>query len=296
MARKKLPVAEADASTRDARIPSAALPEGWSILEHLPFPVLEIRDDYSVGRANRACEAHYGRMEGMCYQLSHARDFPCNEAGEACPKAEATSTGRDVTVRHAHVTKDGVHVFLVSAYPLEQGGILEFHLPIEETLGRDGLTGLYSRDFFDQLVARQLALLARMDLPYSVVLLDIDDFKRVNDYHGHAIGDVVLREFGKVLASECREGDSAGRYGGEEFCVFMPGSDLAGANVYAERLQKALSDVAVDSGNGILSPTASFGIWSGSATVPALRAMEAADSALYEAKRAGRDRISLAPE
>lgn len=294
MASSKLPIVQAGGHTGDTRIPAEALSTGWAILDHLPFPVLEIMEDYTVARANKASEKFYGGKAGKCYELSHARDVPCFEAGEACPKAQATETGCEVTVRHAHATHDGVQLFIVSAYPLDHGGILEFHLPIEETLGRDGLTGLYTRDFFDQLIARQRALLARMDLSYSIVLLDIDHFKRINDQYGHAVGDMVLSEFGKILKAENREGDSTGRYGGEEFCVFMPGTDLAGAKAYAQRLQGAISKLAVDSGVDTLSPTSSFGVWSGPAKTAAGDAIKAADDALYRAKRAGRNCICIA--
>lgn len=294
MASTKLPIVDSENFTADTRIPTGALTAGWAILDHLPFPVLEILEDYTVARANRASKEFYGGTAGKCFELSHARDVPCFEAGEACPKAEASAKGCHVTVRHAHATKDGVQLFIVSAYPLDHGGILEFHLPIEETLGRDGLTGLYSRDFFDQLVARQRALLTRMDLTYSIVLLDIDHFKRINDKYGHAVGDKVLSAFGNILKTENRDGDSTGRYGGEEFCVFMPDTDLAGAKIYAERLQEAIGELAVSSGTDVLSPTSSFGVWSGSASVSAGEAIKAADDALYRAKRAGRNCICIA--
>lgn len=280
-----------------ARIPGGAVEAGWSILDHLPFPVLEIRDDYTVVRLNKAAEAIYGSTKGKCHRISHANDVPCNEAGEACPMEAATRTGRDVTVRHAHSTQDGVHLYLVSAYPLEAGGILEFHIPVEESLGRDGLTGLYTRDFFDQLVARQRALLERMELPYSMILLDIDHFKKINDQYGHAVGDKVLRAFGKLLLGERRDGDSVGRYGGEEFCVFMPGCDRAGAKAYSNRLLGSIRDFAVELGSGeVLCPTSSLGVWSGIASTKAEASIKAADDALYRAKRAGRNCIAYAED
>ena len=287
----------AKAPPRDRRIPAKAIEEGWSVLDHLPFPVLEIRDDYSVARANPASEVVYGTTKGACFELTHSRDVPCNQVGEPCPKERATKAGSDVTVRHAHSSTDGsVHLYLVSAYPLETGGILEFHIPVEDTLGRDGLTGLYTRDFFDQLVARQRALLERMELPYSMVLLDIDHFKMINDTYGHGVGDKVLREFGTLLLGERRDGDSVGRYGGEEFCIFMPGCDASGAKAYASRLLAAIRAFGVEAAGETLKPRASIGVWSGPASAMAKVAIKAADDALYRAKRAGRDRIAFADD
>jgi len=294
--RSKLPVSQENALLGKSPIPRDALEAGWAFLDHLPFPIIEIMEDYSVGRANRASTDFYGAPKGKCYELSHARDVPCDQAGEACPKSAATEKCSHVAVRHAHATTDGVQMFLVSAYPLEHGGILEFHLPIEETLARDGLTGLYTRDFFDQLLGRQRALLARMNLEYSIVMMDIDNFKRINDEYGHPVGDLVLREFGALLRSERRDGDSIGRYGGEEFCVFMPGADSNGAKAYVARLQAAIRALRVDSDTDTIDPTASFGVWSGAATIVAADAIKAADEALYEAKRAGRDCIRIAAE
>ena len=294
MVRDKLPVASDGPTEGMARISPQSLSDGWALLEALPFPVLQIREDCTVARANRASEVIYGSREGKCFELSHARSRPCDEAGESCPKARALAEGTEVVARHVHATPQGVRVFLVSAYPLSEGGILEFHMPIEESLGRDRLTGLYNRDFFDQLVARQLALLERMNLRYAVIMLDIDFFKKVNDTHGHALGDVVLREIGDVLIRNCREGDSVGRYGGEEFCIFMPGADVSGAKSHVERLQQELQKLSVSTEGEPVRPTASFGIWSGEARVDMAKALQEADKALYRAKESGRNRCCVA--
>ena len=124
------------------------------------------------------------------------------------------------------------------------------------------------------------------------MLLDIDDFKRVNDTHGHQQGDVVLREVARVLRETSREVDLPARYGGEELAVVLPGTDLEGAVNLAERVRRGIEDLAVRSDvNGALRVTASLGV----ATLPgagydARSLVEAADDALYRAKRMGKNR------
>jgi len=127
------------------------------------------------------------------------------------------------------------------------------------------------------------------------VLADLDDFKAVNDRHGHPTGDEVLREFARTLKDCLREIDLAGRWGGEEFAVILPGTDLEGAMQLAERIREALAARVIVSPLGErLSVTASFGVaeWGGSGSWSDLLA--AADAALYEAKRKGKNRVEAA--
>ena len=121
-------------------------------------------------------------------------------------------------------------------------------------------------------------------------MVDIDHFKRINDVHGHAIGDSVLREVAARLRRQMRRGDLLGRLGGEEFAVLLPATDLEGAAVQAELARQALRREPVAVAGTV---TASLGVaqWDGSE--PAADWLERADLALYEAKRLGRDRVRL---
>jgi diguanylate cyclase (GGDEF)-like protein len=157
----------------------------------------------------------------------------------------------------------------------------------------DGLTGCVNRRSFEMQLERDLRLATRMRQPVSLIMLDIDHFKRVNDTYGHDAGDAALRFLADVLRDELRGVDTAARYGGEEFAVILPQAALEGALIVAERLRSRLETTEVP---GIGHITASFGL----ATFP-LHAnsrdqlVGAADRALYESKHAGRNRICTPP-
>lgn len=165
---------------------------------------------------------------------------------------------------------------------------------------RDHLTGCFNRRYLhDQLMGGQWAGRALDANSLTVVLCDIDRFKHINDTHGHGDGDMVLRGFARILHAATREGiDSVVRYGGEEFLVVLPGTDLGGGIRLAERLRVTFAATEVVSHDGAtrLRATASFGV----ATVdlaqlasdaPLRRLITAADELMYQAKRNGRDRI-----
>ncbi|MCA1815170.1 MAG: sensor domain-containing diguanylate cyclase [Acidobacteria bacterium] len=154
----------------------------------------------------------------------------------------------------------------------------------------DSLTGCVNRRSFEMQLERDLRLATRMRQPVSLIMLDIDHFKRVNDTHGHDAGDAALRFLADVLRDELRGVDTAARYGGEEFAVILPQANLEGALIVAERLRTRLENTDIP---GIGRITASFGI----ATFPlhansCAQLVSAADHALYEAKHAGRNLVS----
>ncbi len=157
---------------------------------------------------------------------------------------------------------------------------------------RDELTGLLNRRAFDQALAEEEERVRRFQRSLAVVLLDIDHFKRINDGHGHAAGDVVLKEVSRRLASGVRSVDRLARYGGEEFAVLVPEADALGACAIAERLVEIVRASPVVLPDGMsLSVTISAGCAEGVGE-RAQRAMllAAADRALYAAKAAGRNR------
>jgi len=171
------------------------------------------------------------------------------------------------------------------------------HRIVERQALVDGLTGLANRRQCEDTLASELARLERFGGPLAVVVTDLDWFKDVNDRYGHPSGDAVLREFAQLLQESVRDVDLAGRWGGEEFMLILPGTDLAGGGQVAERVRIALAGRIVLSADGSPIPvTASFGV---AATPPASTAAElfsAADAALYEAKRNGKNRVETAPE
>jgi diguanylate cyclase (GGDEF)-like protein len=171
------------------------------------------------------------------------------------------------------------------------------HRIVERQALVDGLTGLANRRQCEETLEDELARVERFGGSLAVVVADLDWFKDVNDRHGHPAGDTVLREFAVLLEETVRDVDLAGRWGGEEFVLVLPGTDLTGGAQLAERIRTALAGRTVLAADGSPIPvTASFGV---AAIPPAKTASElfaAADAAMYQAKRAGKNRVETARE
>lgn len=167
----------------------------------------------------------------------------------------------------------------------------KMHSEIEKMATTDGLTGLFNHRVFQQKLSEELKRSERHSSPVSLLLTDIDFFKKVNDTYGHPVGDLVLRGVAGILREYIREIDIAARYGGEEFAVILPGTDSAGAKHIAERLRNAVMAKVFSADGKTLKVTTSIGI----ATVPLdakakEELIEKTDQALYYAKHNGRNR------
>jgi len=160
----------------------------------------------------------------------------------------------------------------------------------------DSLTGLFNRRRFVDVLKREWATSRRYKNPLSVIMVDIDHFKLINDTHGHAAGDVVLKEVARVISSSLRQVDVAARYGGEEFAVLLPHTTLKDAGVVAERVLSKVRALIVDVEGQKLHCTVSLGIASNEE--PSLRTEDDlianSDAALYAAKNAGRNQLVVA--
>jgi len=164
------------------------------------------------------------------------------------------------------------------------------HAEIERMATTDGLTGLLNHRIFQEKMTDELKRSERYSTPVSLLLTDIDHFKKVNDTYGHPVGDIVLRGVAGILKREIRDIDIAARYGGEEFAVILPETDGAGAKIIAERLRNAIKAETFAAGAKTLRVSTSIGI----ATAPSdartkEELIEKADQALYHAKHHGRD-------
>jgi diguanylate cyclase (GGDEF)-like protein len=159
---------------------------------------------------------------------------------------------------------------------------------------RDPLTGLYRRPFFEEHLASECARTARYHSPFALIMLDLDDFKKVNDVYGHSAGDEVLRRVGELLRSLCRDVDIAARYGGEELIMLLPNTPLEGAVKVAENVRRALAELVVEACRQQLSVTASIGVAAAEQNATPSDLLERADQCLYRAKRAGKNRVEAA--
>ncbi|MGZ4441410.1 MAG: diguanylate cyclase, partial [Gaiellaceae bacterium] len=169
------------------------------------------------------------------------------------------------------------------------------HDVVERQALVDGLTGLANRRHCEEELEAELIRAERLGGPTALVFADLDDFKAVNDLHGHPAGDAVICAFAELLRESVREIDTAGRFGGEEFMLLLPGTDLAGATNVAERVRAALAErVIVTLGGAAIRITASFGVATAPPLAKAGELISAADRALYDAKRAGKNRVGTA--
>ncbi|MEN8208003.1 MAG: sensor domain-containing diguanylate cyclase [Candidatus Fermentibacteria bacterium] len=166
-------------------------------------------------------------------------------------------------------------------------------MELEHLARTDYLTGLFNRQYLIKRFEEEIARAARYDRPLTAMLIDLDFFKAVNDTYGHMAGDAVLVSAVSSIKGILRETDFAGRYGGEEFCVVMPETSIQGAEELAERLRKAMEETPHELPDGsTLCITCSIGLTEvSSGSVKETIAL--ADSALYIAKRSGRNRIHL---
>jgi diguanylate cyclase (GGDEF)-like protein len=172
------------------------------------------------------------------------------------------------------------------------------HRIVERQAMVDSLTGLANRRSLEETLRAELARASRFGDSVCVVLADLDHFKRINDRFGHAVGDEVLRAFADALRQTVRESDVAGRWGGEEFALVLPGTDAVGGARLAERARAVAAEVCTvtKAGEEATVVTASFGVASYPECDELGELLAAADSALYAAKREGRNRVVAAPE
>jgi diguanylate cyclase (GGDEF)-like protein len=159
----------------------------------------------------------------------------------------------------------------------------------------DGLTGLYNRKKFDEILANQFTLFRRNRRPFAVLMLDLDNFKSINDNYGHGLGDAVLADVAAMLKQSVRAVDYVARYGGEEFVVVLVETALDAALDIAERIRSVVEIPRVQAGNTLIAVTVSLGVThSRESDDGPEEALARADHALYAAKLAGRNRVQYA--
>lgn len=230
---------------------------------------LESRSFTSLRRdgASVLCAPLEGRGDGVVGVLTVVRDGK--------PYADEERRLFDSLVGQAGVSMENV----------------DLHDQVKRQAVTDGLTGLTNHRRFDQVLDAEIERARRYGNDLSLLMLDVDDFKRVNDAYGHPRGDAVLREVAAVLRANSRDVDEAARYGGEEMALVLPQTSLEGAYAIAERVRHAIAAirVSVPEHADDIQVTASIGV-AASASADKESLIAAADTALYEAKRAGKNR------
>ncbi len=158
---------------------------------------------------------------------------------------------------------------------------------------KDGLTGVFNRKYLEERILTELAYAARHGTPLSVVIFDVDHFKRVNDTHGHLSGDMVLKVVAQILQQGLRAEDVVARYGGEEFVLLLRGTPAPQAVQVADRIRQVVEATPIHSGGTTISVTASAGVSCSTELAEPERAalLGTADGRLYRAKESGRNRV-----
>ncbi len=169
----------------------------------------------------------------------------------------------------------------------------QFQRQLYESALRDGLTNSFNRRYFVDRLNSELRYSIRHKTPLGLLFIDIDHFKKINDTHGHPAGDAVLAEVAKLLSRSLRAEDVFARYGGEEFAIILRGTGLNGAEILSRRLLGAVSSKPFEHAGKTIPVTVSIGIAVDSSIQEVNGLIAAADAAMYEAKRTGRNRVCV---
>ncbi|APX94755.1 PAS domain S-box protein [Halomonas sp. 1513] len=292
--------------------------EVQDLYEHAPCGYHSLDSHGRVIKINRTELKWLGYRADEVIDKRHYRDFVTTETRAAfdaafqkvlCEgqegRAECELSCRDGTrlwvAIHAtaHVTEEGFQYSRATVFDLSDRKALETRL--ERQALTDPLTGLGNRRALEDQAAMEIARAKRSGAPLSLVAIDLDHFKRINDTYGHDVGDLVLQAFATLARQVLRDGDVLCRMGGEEFAVLLPDTNREQALQVAERLREAVATTPVKidqdaTGDGVLAYTTSLGVTLVSAGESSLKpAIKRADQGLYAAKEAGRNRAHWQP-
>lgn len=203
-----------------------------------------------------------------------------------------------IPIRNAQGTIEHVCITLadVTDTAIYQQMLKEALESLANAANHDGLTGVYNRHFLEESLAREFSRIKRYGGTMSLVMIDIDHFKFINDTHGHLVGDEVLRATAKRLEETLRQNDVLCRYGGEEFSLLLPETHIGGAHNLAERIRIRIAETSICHGNHAIAVTISAGIAEYHAEMTRYEDLiKAADDALYQAKGSRRNCVYCAP-
>lgn len=251
----------------------------WSVRRHGPYLIDDLRQGMRC--------PHIGRPAGA--EPVHGACIPLSAHGEVVGWLSLQGEGS------GRIADESLAVRLCEQLSLALANV-RLRESLRHQAVRDALTGLFNRRYLEESLAREIARCQRRQQPLAVLMMDIDHFKAFNDRHGHAQGDAALAAFARMVREKCRPEDIACRYGGEEFTLILPETDLATALERAEDIRAGAALLRIgDAGGALLRITVSIGV----ALMPehgdvGLELMRAGDRALYRAKHEGRDRVAVA--
>ncbi|MGD8176171.1 diguanylate cyclase [Marinimicrobium sp. ARAG 43.8] len=202
-----------------------------------------------------------------------------------------------VTNHHVEVDSVGLLVYDVTETASDRRQLERTNAQLRRLSQIDGLTGLYNRVTWESFLSTEFERHRRYRTEAALVMLDIDHFKPINDTYGHPAGDEVIRQIASLIKFNLRQPDIAGRYGGEEFAVILPETDLDGARIFAERMREVVEQQIIQWADVPLQITVSLGVAPLSETYHRSdHWLKAADEALYRAKGSGRNQVVVAGE
>jgi diguanylate cyclase (GGDEF)-like protein len=255
-----------------------------------PDSCCALRSGQPRWRQPEVSEIHCGHFFGVAPERYHCRPIVAhgNTIGILFVQCESESMVREVNNRMDAMRQ----LIQITALAIAS---LNLRTKLENQSIRDSLTGLFNRHFMQISLEREMVRAHRRKQIMSVMMLDVDHFKRFNDTHGHAAGDAVLKAFAEVFKNNIRAEDIACRYGGEEFTIILPDTTVKGACDRAESIVTAVNELKVHAGENTFD---GLGISIGVAFYPGdgdtcEELLQRADSALYDAKRNGRNQVSL---
>jgi diguanylate cyclase (GGDEF)-like protein/PAS domain S-box-containing protein len=241
-----------------------------------------------------------------CHEVTHRKSVPCVAPGDPCPIRRTLETGKHAAADHVHYAKDGKKKYLrITTSPVKdkEGNVFQIvhvasditetkHMlhKLEKLALMDKLTATFNRMKFDTIIQKEMERAARYIKPLSLIMFDIDHFKKINDKYGHLAGDDILKSIANIAKKHIRKADYLFRWGGEEFMILAPETGSIQAASSAERIRISLEQYTFREAG---KATASFGIAQFTNGDKIDDLVKKVDSALYKAKSSGRNRIEI---
>ncbi len=257
----------------------------------------EVTATFDEQEAFMAFKGHMSRFLKVedCQMLEHfpqdINEFPLFKGYKFFPLRTNKMILGEIAYKGMADADEESFTVLVHQFALGLRRIRLYH-EVENMAITDGLTQMHTRRHFGERFDEEFRRAMLRQVPLSVLMIDVDHFKKVNDQHGHLTGDMLLRAVARIISLHIREIDIAGRYGGEEFCILLPDTDKQGALVVAERIRESIHEKGIRAYDTEIRVSVSIGVSSlPDDAIKVEELLDKADWALYRAKKSGRNRV-----